>query len=75
MVEKDAIEHFKSSIDQNMALLIEEYLRDSTLPTKCKLLHLNMAKILNLFYNETDGFTSKTEMSQYVNDVLFRPII
>ena len=58
-----------------MTLLIEEYLRDSTLPTKCKLLHLNMAKILNLFYNGIDGLSSKTAMSQYVNDVLFRPII
>nr|UPQ49779.1 ent-kaurene synthase [Azolla filiculoides] len=75
LAEKDAIEYFKSSIDENMTLLIEEYLRDSTLPTKCKLLHLNMAKILNLFYNGIDGLSSKTAMSQYVNDVLFRPII
>ena len=73
--EKDAIEYFKSQIDQNMFLLIEEYLKESTLSIKCKLFHLNTVKISNLFYNGIDGLTSETEMSQYINDVLFRSII
>ena len=58
-----------------MSMLIEESLQESTLSIKCKLFHLNMAKLLNLFYNGVDELTSETEMTQYVNDVLFRSII
>lgn len=72
--ELEAIKHFKKLSEDAMKALAVECLQDTSLSRKFKQVHLNMAKILNLFYSETDGYTSINEMSQHVENTLYAPI-
>nr|BAQ20600.1 ent-kaurene synthase [Lygodium japonicum] len=72
---QEAIIYFKDMIKSTMTLLMEEYLRDTELPTSCKKIHLNLARIMNFFYRRTDGFSSLTEMVQHVNSILYNKVL
>ncbi|MCO5601744.1 hypothetical protein L7F22_055869 [Adiantum nelumboides] len=69
-----AIDYFKNMIENSMSKLIAIYISDSKASRQSKQLHLNMAKILNLFYSQTDGYTSLTAMEEHLKNTLFTPI-
>ncbi|KAI5069970.1 hypothetical protein GOP47_0014313 [Adiantum capillus-veneris] len=70
----EAVEHFKKLSENTMSELVEIYLSNSRVSKQSKQLHLNMAKILNLFYSQTDGYTSLTATEKHVKNTLFTPI-
>ncbi|CAK9251796.1 unnamed protein product, partial [Sphagnum jensenii] len=71
ITEVEAIAQLQNKIDNTMQQLNWEVIRPTSVPSACKQLHFNMARILNLFYRRTDGFSSPTEMAGLVKKVLF----
>ncbi|KAI5070148.1 hypothetical protein GOP47_0014491 [Adiantum capillus-veneris] len=70
----EAVEHFKKLSENTMSEFVEIFISKSRVSKQSKQLHLNMAKILNLFYSQTDGYTSLTAMEEHVKNTLFTPI-
>lgn len=55
--------------------LIRLVLREGTVvPRPCKELYLRMYQVNHLFYSNTDGFSSPTEMLGEVNAVIYEPL-
>ncbi len=74
ITEVEAIAQLQNKIDNTMQQLNWEVIRPTSVPSACKQLHFNMARILNLFYRRTDGFSSPTEMAGLVKKVLFEVV-
>lgn len=72
--EAEAIAHLQQSVDSTMQQLNYEVLRTTAVPSACKRISFNMARIMHAFYRETDGFSSATAMASLVKKVLFQPV-
>ncbi|KAH9310979.1 hypothetical protein KI387_026014 [Taxus chinensis] len=72
---ENAIERIRQNIKESTQKLLKNLLEPSVLPRDCKQLYWNMVRILHLFYLNTDGFSSPTEMLEHVNAVLFKPVL
>ncbi|WVZ87066.1 hypothetical protein U9M48_033761 [Paspalum notatum var. saurae] len=65
----------QKSIDTSRRDLLRLVLtKESAVPRPCKELFWKMCKILNLFYFQTDGFSSPKEMVSAVNAVINEPL-
>ncbi|KAM3390515.1 hypothetical protein ACQJBY_012235 [Aegilops geniculata] len=69
----------KKVIQESIASCRRELLRlvlreDSVVPRPCKELFWKMCKINELFYSQTDGYSSPTEMVGAVNAVIYEPL-
>ncbi|CAK9220564.1 unnamed protein product, partial [Sphagnum troendelagicum] len=71
ITELEAIAQVQNIIDNTMQQLNWEVIRPTSVSSACKQLHFNMARILNLFYRRTDGYSSPTEMADLVKKVLY----
>ncbi|KAH8967051.1 hypothetical protein BDL97_03G057700 [Sphagnum fallax] len=74
ITEVEAIAQLQNKIDNTMQQLNWEVIRPTSVPSACKQLHFNMARIMNVFYRRTDGFSSPTEMAGLVKKVLFEVV-
>ncbi len=74
ITELEAIAQLQNIIDNTMQQLNWEVIRPTSVPSACKQLHFNMARMLNLFYRRTDGLSSPTEMADLVKKVLFEVV-
>jgi hypothetical protein len=74
ITELEAIAQLQNIIDNTMQQLNWEVIRPTSVPSACKRLHFNMARIMSLFYRRTDGFSSPIEMADLVKKVLFEVV-
>nr|UPQ49787.1 isoabienol synthase [Pulvigera lyellii] len=72
--EAEAIMHLQKSVNSTMQQLNYEVLRFTALPSACKKIHFNMARLMHAFYRDCDGLSSATAMSGFVKKVLFEPV-
>jgi hypothetical protein len=74
-----SVEAAKKKVQDHIAScrteLIRLVLREGTVvPKPCKELFLRMYQVNHLFYSNTDGLSSKTEMLGAVNAVIYEPL-
>lgn len=74
-----SIEASKEAIQKSIVTSRRDLLRlvlkeDTVVPKPCKELFWKMCKILNVFYFQTDGFSSPKEMASAVNAVIHEPL-
>ncbi|KAM0909231.1 hypothetical protein ACQ4PT_014946 [Festuca glaucescens] len=74
-----SVEAAKKEVEDSIAScrreLIRLVLREGTVvPKPCKELFLRMYQVNHLFYSNTDGFSSPTEMLREVNAVIYEPL-
>jgi ent-kaurene synthase len=74
-----SIEEAKESIRRSIATCRKDMMRlvlkeDSVVPRSCREMFWKMAKICYVFYSDTDGFTSPTEMMSRTNAVIHDPL-
>ncbi|XP_042477570.1 ent-kaurene synthase TSP4, chloroplastic [Macadamia integrifolia] len=76
ITKEEAIKEIRAVIVSNRRQLLKLVLKreGSVVPRACKDVFWKMSKILHLFYMRNDGFTSPTEMVNYVNAVIYDPI-
>ena len=72
--EAEAIAHLQESVDCTMQQLAYEVLRFTAMPSACKRIQFNMARIMHTFYKDTDGYSSLTAMSEFVKKMLFERV-
>ncbi|GLJ24452.1 hypothetical protein SUGI_0466900 [Cryptomeria japonica] len=72
---EDATEWVRLTVNENTQKLLRNLLQPSVLPRDCKQLYWNMLKIIQLFYLNTDEFTSPTTMLEHIKAVLFDPAL
>lgn len=72
---EEAIKTIKESIASCRRDLLRLVLKeDSVVPRPCKELFWKMCKVNHLFYSQTDGYSSPTEMVGTVNAVIYEPL-
>ncbi|CAM0902732.1 unnamed protein product [Alopecurus aequalis] len=69
----------KKAIEDSIASCRRDLLRlvlkeDSSIPRPCKELFWKMCKVNHLFYSQTDGYSSPTEMVGALNAVIYEPL-
>jgi hypothetical protein len=74
-----SVEAAKKEAEDSIASCRRELLRlvlreGTVVPKPCKELFLRMYQVNHLFYSNTDGLSSKTEMLGAVNAVIYEPL-
>ncbi|KAK6911105.1 Terpene synthase, metal-binding domain, partial [Dillenia turbinata] len=76
ITKEDSIKALKDCINENRKKLLRMILQSegSVVPRPCKDLIWDMSQIFHLFFHRVDGFTSATEMTNSISEVLYKPI-
>lgn len=73
--EQETFAYLRGIIDRTMQELTYELMQSSQVPEGVKKVFYHMARTVQFFYKDTDGFTSLTAMKQHVKCVLFEPVM
>nr|BAJ39816.1 ent-kaurene synthase [Liochlaena subulata] len=73
--EEEAIANVRSTVEESMLELVRAVHQRSPIPNSIRQLHFNMARIMHLFYQKTDGFTDRSAMAKKLKKVLFQPVV
>ncbi|KAF5184202.1 Ent-kaur-16-ene synthase protein [Thalictrum thalictroides] len=76
VTEEEAVEKINAIIHRSKQDLLSLVLqtKGSIVPKACRDLFWQTSRLIHLFYNKNDGFTSPLEMTSAVNAVLYEPI-
>ncbi|CAM6082817.1 unnamed protein product [Calypogeia fissa] len=67
---KEAVAHIRSKVERSMLQLVREVHQPSPIPKSIRQLHLNMARIMQLFYQTTDAYTDRSAMAPKLKRIL-----
>ena len=73
--EEEAISYVRALVEESMLKLVREVYQQCHIPKSIKLLHFNMARICQLFYQEADGYRDRSFMHKIVKKIMFQPML
>ncbi|GLJ21154.1 hypothetical protein SUGI_0386970 [Cryptomeria japonica] len=71
---ENATEWMRQTVNESTQKLLRNLLQPSVLPRESKQLYWNLAKIVHLYYRNSDEITSPTAMLKHIRVIIFYPV-
>ncbi|XP_057832573.2 copalyl diphosphate synthase 1 isoform X2 [Cryptomeria japonica] len=71
---ENATEWMRQTVNESTQKLLRNLLQPSVLPRESKQLYWNLAKIVHLYYLNSDEITSPTAMLKHIRAIIFDPV-
>lgn len=74
LTEEEAIAKIRGMLEKSMLEVVREAHRPSHIPKSIRQHHFNNARVVWMFYKDTDGVSSLTAMKEHVKKILYEPV-